>query len=207
MRSWVGKPLRQREAIEARLDAVAELAEQGESAEVGLCVTHGCTCAPPPTACQPVCLPRHQLYPCNWPLSHPPRQAAATRCCPGCTARCASWATWSGASPAPSTAPPAQQTLPRCCRWRRGLGSQKPTVCALAGQSASLKGFVLEQARPIHCPPTPTHPHTHTPTPTPPPPHTRPTPPAADLCPPKGAARHAQRRCRRRCPRCGHRRR
>ncbi|PSC73725.1 DNA mismatch repair MSH3 [Micractinium conductrix] len=31
MRSWVGKPLRQREAIEARLDAVAELAEQGGS--------------------------------------------------------------------------------------------------------------------------------------------------------------------------------
>lgn len=30
LRSWVGKPLRHRPAILARLDAVQELAEQGE---------------------------------------------------------------------------------------------------------------------------------------------------------------------------------
>lgn len=33
LRSWVGKPLRQREAIEARLDAVQEVVEEGEGGQ------------------------------------------------------------------------------------------------------------------------------------------------------------------------------
>ncbi len=41
LRSWVGKPLRHRPAILARLDAVQELAEQGE--RLGW-VQQGCRC-------------------------------------------------------------------------------------------------------------------------------------------------------------------
>lgn len=55
LRSWVGKPLRHREAIEARLDAVQELVEQGGSGLRGRahrsapqvawdCVTQGSPC-------------------------------------------------------------------------------------------------------------------------------------------------------------------
>lgn len=40
LRSWVGKPLRHREAIEARLDAVQELVEQGGAGPWGTGVLH-----------------------------------------------------------------------------------------------------------------------------------------------------------------------
>jgi hypothetical protein len=42
MHSWVGKPLRRREAIEERLDAVQELVETGGGAGRRWC----CTCSP-----------------------------------------------------------------------------------------------------------------------------------------------------------------
>lgn len=83
LRSWVGKPLRHRPSILARLDAVQELAEQGGCGRLSLQYFVRC-----PQCSTPLSLPDLQpLHNHRCRALRAGLQAAATPCCPSCRAR------------------------------------------------------------------------------------------------------------------------